>query len=139
MIRSKKSVLLLVLTLIGASMLIMPVYGMTVQAFDTRVESGSSVSMSVVNMMTTTNAGFVVSEKTPVKLDYHILVTDLNSLPSQGQVTSFMQGSIQESGGSGSAQYETIEFNERTSASGQIYLFQKNMHYDSGFRRVREA
>lgn len=139
MIQTKKSVLLLVITLIGASLLIMPVYGRTVPAFDTRVESGSSVSMSVVNLMTTTSAGFVVSEKTPVKVDYRILVTDLNSLPSQGQVTSFMQGIIQESRGSGSGQYETIEFNERTSASGQIYLFHKNMHYESGFIRVREA
>jgi len=139
MILAKKSALLLVLTLIGASLLIMPVYGKTVPAFATRVESGSSVSMSSVNLMTTTSAGFVVSEKTPVKVDYRILVTDLNSLPSQGQVTSFMQGISQESRGSGLDQYETIEFNERTSVSGQIYLFQKTMHYDSGIRRVRAA
>jgi hypothetical protein len=125
---TKKFALFLVLTLLGASILIMPAYGTT-------VESGSSIDMSVVNMRTITSAGFVVSGSTPVELNYNIRVTDLDGVPSEGKVTTFMRGNIQEGRGSASAPSETIEFQERDSIDGHIYLFDKDMRYNSGWAR----
>ena len=125
---TKKFALFLVLTLLGASILIMPVYGTT-------VESGSSIGMSVVNMRTITSAGFVVTGSTPVELNYNIRVTDLDGVPSEGKVTTFMRGTIQEGRGSASAPFETIEFQERDSIDGHIYLFDKDMRYNSGWAR----
>jgi hypothetical protein len=128
MTMTKKFALFLVLTFIGASILIMPAYGTT-------VESGSSIDMSVVNMRTVTSAGFVVSGSTPVELTYNIRVTDLDGVPSEGKVTTFMKGTIQEGRGSTSASFETIEFQERDSIDGRIYLFDKDMRYNSGWAR----
>ena len=128
MTTTKKFALFLVLTLLGASILIMPAYA-------TMVESGSSIDMSVVNMRTITSAGFVVSGSTPVELNYNIRVTDLDGVPSEGKVTTFMRGTIQEGRGSASAPFETIEFQERDSIDGRIYLFDKDMRYNSGWAR----
>jgi hypothetical protein len=128
MTMTKKFALFLVLTFIGASILIMPAYGTT-------VESGSSIDMSVVNIRTVTSAGFIVSDSTPVELNYNIRVTDLDGIPSEGKVTTFMRGIIQEGRGSASAPFETIEFQERDSIDGSIYLFDKDMRYNSGWAR----
>ena len=125
---TKKFALFLVLTLLGASILIMPAYA-------TMVESGSSIDMSVVNMRTITSAGFVVSGSTPVELNYNIRVTDLDGVPSEGKVTTFTRGTIQEGRGSASDPFETIEFQERASIDGHIYLFDKDMGYLSGVNR----
>ena len=125
---TKKFALFLVLTLLGASILIMPAYGTT-------VESGSSIAMSVVNMRTITSAGFVASGSTPVELTYNIRVTDLDGVPSEGKVTTFMRGIIQEGRGSAQTPFETIEFQERASIDGHIYLFDKDMRYNSGWAR----
>jgi hypothetical protein len=125
---TQKFALFLVLTFIGTAILIMPAYGTT-------VESGSSIGMSVVNMRTITSAGFVVSGSTPVELNYNIRVTDLDGMPSEGKVTTFMKGIIQEGRGSASAPSETIEFQERDSIDGRIYLFDKDMRYNSGWAR----
>ena len=132
---TQKIPLLLVLTLIGASILIMPAYGTTEPAYSTTVGSESSIDMSVVNMRTTTSAGFVVSESTPVELTYNIRVTDLDGIPSHGKVSTFMEGIIHEGRKSALAPFETIEFNERTSIDGHIYLFDKDMRYSSGRAR----
>jgi hypothetical protein len=128
MTMTKKNALFLVLTLIGASILIMP-------AYSTTVESGSSVDMSVVNMRTITSAGFVASGSTPLEVNYNIHVTDLDGKPSEGKVTTFMRGIIQEGKGSASSPSSTIEFQERDSIDGHIYLFDKDMRYDSGWAR----
>jgi hypothetical protein len=125
---TKKFALFLLLTLLGVSILIMPAYGAT-------VESGSSIDMSVVNMRTVTSAGFVASGSTPVELNYNIRVADLDGVPSEGKVTTFMRGTIQEGRGSASAPFETIEFQERDSIDGHIYLFDKDMRYNSGWAR----
>jgi hypothetical protein len=128
MTMTKKFALFLVMTFIGASILIMPAYGTT-------VESGSSIDMSVVNMRTVTSAGFIVSDSTPVEIAYNIRVTDLDGMPSEGKVTTFMRGIIEEGRGSASAPFETIEFQERDSIDGRIYLFDKDMRYNSGWAR----
>jgi len=125
---TREITLLFLLALVGASLLIMPAYG-------TSVESGSSIDMSVVNVRTTTNARFIVAGDTPVELNYNIRVTDLGGIPSQGKVSTFIEGIIQEGRGSSAAAFEEIEFKERTSMDGYITLFDKEMRYRSGTMR----
>lgn len=126
--RSARSIaLLVIISIIGASILIMPVCGTT-------VEAGSSAGMSVVNMMTTTSARFVASDA-PVELNYNIRITDLDGTPSQGKVSAFMQGIIQEGRANSPDPFGTIEFRESTSLDGYISLFDKEMHYRSGIAR----
>jgi hypothetical protein len=125
---TKNIAIFLVITFIGASILIMPVYGTT-------VEAGSNIGMSVVNMRTTTSAGFVVSGYTPVELTHNVRITDLNGVPSQGKVTTFMQGIIQEGRGSASVLFAMIEFKESASIDGRISLFDKDMRYTSDMAR----
>lgn len=134
---SKRTVVLFVLACIGLSLMIMPVYSDQIPASCTHVESGSSITMSVVNLRTTTSARFVVSssENTPVELNHDIRVTDLGGLPSQGKASAFIQGIIQEGRNSYTKVYENIEFEERTTVDGNITLFNKNMRYFSGIKR----
>jgi hypothetical protein len=121
--------LLLVLSFIGASILMMPVSGST-------VEAGSSIGMSVVNMQTTANTAFVVSGHTPVGLNYHIRITDLNGVPSTGKVSSFMKAFIQEGRCCASAPFGITELKERDSVEGHIYLYDKEYRYGSGIGRT---
>lgn len=124
----KKIALLFVLTCIGASIIVMPAYG-------TRIESGSSIDTSVVNIKTSTNSRFIVSGDTPVELNYNIRVTDLDGVPSKGKISTFFDGIIREGRGSTSNAFEEIEINERTSMDGYITLFDKEIRYRSGATR----
>ncbi len=63
----------------------------------------------------------------------------MQTYPSVGDASAYMEGLIMEGRGNDISSYGTMEFAERTSVSGDIYKFDKNMHYESGFRRVREA
>jgi hypothetical protein len=120
-----------------------------IPAFCNRVESGSTVSGEFINMETTTNDRFIVdSADTPVELNHVVTVSpvtivnsagQMQTYPSVGDAEAFMEGLIMEGRGNSSGIFETIEFAESTSVSGDIYKFSKNMHYESGFRRVREA
>jgi hypothetical protein len=125
---TKNIALLLVLSFIGASVLMMPVSGSS-------VEAGSSVGMSVVNMQTTANTAFVLSGHTPVGLNYYIRITDLNGVPSKGKVSSFMEAFIQEGRCCARVPFETIEFKERDTVEGHIYLYDKEYSYGSGIGR----
>jgi hypothetical protein len=108
----------------------------TIPAFCNRVEAGSSIDMSVVNMRTSTNARFIVpSADTPTALNHNIRVDELDGEPSIGKVSAFMQGIIQEGRGSKAAAFENIEFTESVSIDGEIHLFDKNMGYISGVKR----
>ena len=123
----KKKIALLFLVFF-ISILITPVYG-------TRIESGSNIDMSVVNLKTSTTSRFVLSGNTPVELNYNIRVTDLDGTPSKGKISTFMQGIIQEGKGYTSAAYEEIEFDERTSLEGYISRFDKELRFRSGITR----
>jgi len=124
----KKIALLFIVFFIGTSILVMPVCS-------TRIESGSSIDMSVVNLKTSTTSRFVLSGNTPVELNYNIRVTDLDGTSSRGKVSTFMQGIIQEGKGYSSAASEEIEFNERTSLDGFISRFDKELRFRSGIAR----
>jgi len=108
----------------------------TIPAFCNRVEAGSSIDMSVVNAITSTNTRFVVpSVDTPVALNHNIRVDELNGEPSIGKVSAYIQGIIMEGRNSTTGVYETLEFSETTSLEGEVHLFDKNMGYISGLKR----
>jgi len=120
-----------------------------IPAFCNRVEAGSTVSGEFINMETRTDDRFIVdSADTPVELNHVVTVSPvtivnaagvMQTYPSVGDASAFMEGLIMEGRGNSTGVFENIEFSERTSVSGDIYKFSKDMHYESGFRRVREA
>jgi len=106
------------------------------QAFSNMVETGSSFTMNVVNARTQTNNGFVVGAvTTPSSVTHNIRIDALGNTPTVGKVSAFIKGSSQEASGTSNL-VEQIEFSERTSVDGQITLFDKAMHWESGTRRV---
>ncbi|HOB60016.1 MAG TPA: hypothetical protein PKZ57_04150 [Methanoregulaceae archaeon] len=108
----------------------------SIPAYCNYVSAGSSIDMSVANVLTTTNARFIVaSSDTPVELSHTIRVTDREDIPSRGKVSTFMEGMIFEGRGNDMGLYEKIELNERTSVDGFITLFNKEMSYLSGVKR----
>jgi hypothetical protein len=105
--------------------------------FCNTVEAGSSFTMGTVNAMTGTNAGFVTASATmPMGLDYTIRIDSLGDSPSIGKVSAFIKGTVQEGKGGSSSLFGSVEFEERTSMDGRITLFDKEMHWESGSRRV---
>ena len=108
----------------------------SIPAFCNRVEAGSTIDMSIVNTRTVTSGRFIVpSADTPVELTHNIRVDELDGVPSQGKVSAFIQGSIQEGRKSTIAPFEEIEFKDTTSVDGEITLFDKVMNYRSGVKR----
>jgi hypothetical protein len=129
-----------------------------IPAFCNTVEAGSTITMEVVNARTVTNERFVLpSADTPVAVNHNIRVDMLGSQASEGKVSAFMEGSITEGRGNSStwtlmsqgpgwsmyrldpSTFETIEWSEASMVDGSVYLFDKDMSYESGIRRVREA
>jgi len=120
-----------------------------IPAFCNRVEAGSTVAGEFINVETRTDDRFIVdSADAGVELNHVVDVSPvtivnaagvMQTYPSVGSASAFMEGLIMESRNNSSGLYETIEFTERTSVDGDIYNFMKNMHYESGYKRVREA
>jgi hypothetical protein len=102
------------------------------------VEAGSSFTMSVVNARTETNNRFVAdSPNTPLMLTHNIRVDSLGDIPSQGKVSAFMRGSVMEGRDTAGPNYfGKIEFSEKTMIDGYITLFDKDMSWVSGIKRV---
>jgi hypothetical protein len=114
-----------------------------IPAFCNTVEAGSSFTMSVVNARTETRNRFVTdSADTPVALTHDIRVDTLGDIPSIGKVSAFMKGMIMEGRDDSTDEdgsplpYETVEFTESTDVDGYITLFDKNMDWVSGIKRV---
>ena len=105
-------------------------------AFSNMVETGSSFTMNVVNARTETNNAFGAgSGDTPSSVNHYVRLTAVGDTPSVGKVSAFIKGITQQARGT-SGLFEQVEFSERTSVDGQITLFDKNMHWESGARRV---
>jgi len=105
--------------------------------FSTTINSGSTLDGSVVNSNTQTNSRFVLNSlNTPVSLNHNIRVTPLGDLPSEGKVSAYTKGTIMEGRDKATAIFELMEFSERTSVDGKIYLFDKQMSWNSGLSRV---
>ncbi|MCE5298594.1 MAG: hypothetical protein MUE45_07630 [Methanoregulaceae archaeon] len=107
-------------------------------AYCNRVSAGSTIDMTVANVRTTSTDRFVMpSGDHPVELNHDILVTELvDGIPSQGSASAFLRVLIQEgSSGDPANMTERIEFEETTAISGDITLFEKVQHYESGMVR----
>ncbi len=107
-------------------------------SFCNRAEAGSTVDMTVANLRTTTTDRFVMpSADHPVELNHDIRVSELISdVPSIGMASAYLDVLIQEdNNGEAITLDERIEFSEETTADGAITLFEKLMHYESGFVR----
>jgi len=105
--------------------------------FSTTINSGSTFDGSVVNSNTQTTSRFVLNSlNTPVSLNHNIRVTPLGDLPSEGKVSAYTKGTIMEGRDKATAIFELMEFSERTSVDGKIYLFDKQMSWNSGLNRV---
>jgi hypothetical protein len=105
-------------------------------AFSNMVTTGSSFTMNVVNARTQTNNRFVEgSDDTTSSVNHNIRLTAVGNTPSVGKVSAFIEGITQESRGTSNL-FAQFEFSERTSVDGQIMLFDKDMHWESGTRRV---
>jgi hypothetical protein len=103
-----------------------------------RAEAGSTIDMTVANIRTTTTDRFVMpSADHPVEMNHDIRVSELVSdVPSVGLASAYLEVLIQEDhNGESIRPYERIVFSEQTTADGAITLFEKLMHYESGFIR----
>ncbi|HUU75559.1 MAG TPA: hypothetical protein VMW63_05665, partial [Methanoregulaceae archaeon] len=102
-----------------------------------RAEAGSSIDMTVANIRTTSTDRFVMpSADHPVELNHDIRVSELvTDLPSIGMASAFMDVLIQEGIDENVVLFERIEFSESTTVDGDITLFEKLMHYESGMVR----
>jgi len=109
--------------------------------FCNRAEAGSTIDMTVANVRTTSTDRFVMpSADHPVELNHEIRVSELvTDLPSMGMASAYMDVLIQEAGstydGLDLTLCERIEFTEETTVDGDITLFEKLMHYESGMVR----
>ncbi len=103
-----------------------------------RAEAGSTIDMTVANVRTTSTDRFVMpSGDHPVELNHDIRVTELVAdVPSIGMATAFLNVLVQEDNdGESITLHERITFSEESTADGAITLFEKLMHYESGFVR----
>jgi hypothetical protein len=114
-----------------------------IPAFCNTVEAGSSITGSIINARTETRDRFVVaSADTPSTLVHNIRVDTLGDMPSVGKASAFMKGIIMEGRGNSTtasgypAAFEKAEFSESTEIDGYITLFDKNMEWVSGIKRV---
>ena len=104
-------------------------------------ESGSTVDMTVANVRTNSMDRFIVpTSDTSVELEHDVLVTELiDGVPSSGTASAYMNVLIQEARGVTyvievediSPLAERIEFEESSSVTGDISVFDKQMNYNS--------
>ncbi|HUU74990.1 MAG TPA: hypothetical protein VMW63_02750 [Methanoregulaceae archaeon] len=114
-------------------------------AYCNRAEAGSTIDMTVANVRTTSTDRFVMpSSDHPVELNHDIRVSELvTDLPSMGMASAYMDVLIQEAYGipvpgipaNPTILAERIESSEETTVDGDITLFEKLMHYESGMVR----
>ena len=118
--------------------------GEWIPTYCNRAEAGSTVDLTVANVRTTSTDRFVMpSADHHVELNHDIRVSELvTDLPFMGLASAYMDVLIQEAYGSddptGEVQWmlaERIEFSEETTVDGDITLFEKLMHYESGMVR----
>lgn len=103
--------------------------------FCNKIITGSEVSGSKLNLYSDTATRFISgTSDDPVAMYYNIEISELaKSVPSEGTVTAYSYGSINEGRGDLIGLYETITFEDTTSIMGSITKFSKFMSYSSGF------
>ncbi len=108
-------------------------------AYCNRAEAGSTIDMSVANVMTVATDRFIVaSGDHPVELNYWIRVLELDDgIPSQGMASAFLEIAVNEAsrGDASDILMERLEFSDVTTVDGQITTFDKRVHYEAGLVR----
>lgn len=105
-------------------------------AFCNKVESGSTFSLSVANVLTQANTRFITKTADhPVELNYNIQVSDYSAgIPSKGSVSAFIKGTTKEGLNTNPDSLgQESSFEDRTEIIGDISLFSKQMHYESAW------
>ena len=112
------------------------------------VTAGSNLQLTQGNFVTNANDRFVgANADVPVTLHYDVSLKGFPdekgafTIPAVGSAAAYMKAHIQESRGGTDAngvpvRAEDLTYSEMTKASGYITTFNKNMDYQSGFRRV---
>jgi hypothetical protein len=117
-------------------------------------EAGSTIDMTMANVRTNSMDRFITpSTDTSVELEHDLLVTELiDGVPSSGTGSAFMNVLIMEARGiialyddpeslsatAISPLMERIEFNEVTTVTGDITVFDKVMNYNSEYTGAGE-
>jgi hypothetical protein len=133
-----------------------------IPSFCNIVETGSDLDVTVASVATATESGFIAgSADVPTESDYGIRVTGFGDIPAMGSASAFINVHAQEGGAikylvtfpflpadpqdqneyyadlySGAGKAGDLVYQESSSASGEITLFNKVMSYQSGIRRV---
>jgi hypothetical protein len=123
-----------------------------IPAFCNIVETGSDLQITSGSLATNANERFVsATSDYPLSLDYSIKLTGVDG-PAIGSVSAYLTAHTQEGAvnvlakvpypeGMGTTYFVTsnkvsdLQYDEHTTASGQIDLFNKIMHYESGVSR----
>jgi hypothetical protein len=109
-------------------------------SFCNKVQTGSTVTLKVANVITDMGDRFVMKAADPgVEIYNNVGVSAYASdLPSKGSASAYIKGSIKEGGRDdtefgedATALYETITFSDSTAISGDITSFAKAMSYSS--------
>lgn len=123
-------------------------------AFCNFVQAGSEIDMEIASASSSAKVrnvgGAVEDENWPpipnvdgnVQLQYDIRVDKLSTQPSVGMVSAYFDSLIMEGGSQCPGHYEPIEIievSDRISADGYVSLFDRNINYESGLIRIREA
>ena len=109
----------------------------TIPAFCNIIQAGSDMDVTSVSVATEASSRTIAaSADIPVALSYHIKATGLDGNPAQGSISAYIRSHIQEGRGDSTDKAEDLSFEERSTASGEITLFDKLMEYQSGMRRV---
>ena len=114
-----------------------PETGVELGMFCNVAQMGSTIDMNWVNVHTETSDRFIIPDSdTMVEKNYDITVTEvLPGTASYGSASAFMDLLVRESRDMGGELHEEIRFFEESSANGDITLFEKLMHYESGATR----
>ncbi len=109
----------------------------SIPAFCNIVQAGSDMDVTSVSVATQASSRTVAaSADIPVALSYHIKATGLGGNPAEGSISAYIRSHIMEGRGDTTDKSGDLSFEERTTASGEITLFDKLMEYQSGMRRV---
>jgi len=110
-----------------------------IPAFCNIEEMGSDVDLTLGSLATTTGEHFLGYSADPgVSMDYSVKLTGFGDIPAMGSADAYINVHVQEARnglffveGTGPAKAEDVTYQEMTTASGDITLFQKVMGYDS--------
>jgi len=112
------------------------------------VTAGSNLQLTQGNFVTNANDRFVnVNADVPVTLHYDVSLKGFPddkgafTIPAVGSAAAYLKAHIMESRGGVDAngvpvRASDLTYSETTKASGYITTFNKNMDYQSGFRRI---